>query len=92
MCRIKRAFKRHVPGVHGVKAARQDAYFMPFDRLPCKLRVKTVYIILARSFKDEICRPELLSRHSIGQFQAAVVFQRPAYAPVVFKKYNRPAF
>ena len=34
-----KALERHVPGVLGAKATQQDANFMPFDRLPCKLRV-----------------------------------------------------
>ena len=35
-----KALKRHVPGVHGIKATQQDADFMPSDRVvPCKLRI-----------------------------------------------------
>ena len=37
-----KALERHVPGVHGAKATQQDAYFMPSDRLPCKLRVQAI--------------------------------------------------
>lgn len=40
MLRVKRDFKRHVPGLNGVKAARQVAYFMLSGPLSCKLGVK----------------------------------------------------
>ena len=42
MCRVKRAFKRHVPGVLGAKATQQDAYFILSDRLSCRLRVCSI--------------------------------------------------
>lgn len=40
MLRVKRDFKRHVPGLNGAKAARQVAYFMLSGPLSCKLGVK----------------------------------------------------
>ena len=47
-------------GVHGIKETRQDANFMLFDRLPCKLRAP-VELISKRS-----CHVRCLCRLTFG--------------------------
>ena len=74
------AFKRRGRRQGVNKAPRMNTY-----KMPSVFKTEGV-------FNRCLAGALFLSGHSVGQLQAAVIFQSPAYAPVVFKEYNGSAF